>query len=101
MKYRNGKLSLDTKRQKTSKRRRNEGKAAESQMSGGREKERKRELGERCIECATDGLKMRQKGGSREVDYGCSDLISMADIMMVSFLFIFLAQWEHSRQIGF
>lgn len=65
-----------------------------------RRAERKKEEagGERCIDWATDGLKMRQKGGSREVDYGCSDLISMADIMMVSLLFIFLAQWEHSRQ---
>lgn len=47
------------------------------------------------------GQKLRPKGGSWEVDYGCSDMISMADIMIVSFLFIFLAQWEHSRQIGF
>lgn len=102
LKYRNGKLSLDTKRQKTSKRTRREGEHQKvRRVERKKESKRRQRERERCTDWAMDSLKMRQKGGNWEVDYGCSDLISIADIMMVSFLFIFLAQLKHSRQIGF
>lgn len=61
-----------------------------------REKERK--AGRRNVK--TESETKRERKGS-EVDQWCPDLISVEDVMMVSFLFICQVRQERRRKIGF
>lgn len=62
------------------------------------EQRREREAGGRNV--TTESETKRERKGS-EVDQRCSDLISVEDVMMVSFLFICQVRRERRRKMGF
>lgn len=76
-------------------------------MRGGSaiESEERRERGKKEREAGrmnvqTECKTKRERNGS-EVDQCCSDLISVEDVMMVSFLFICQVRRERRRKIAF